>query len=144
MKTNKIITLIAVLLMLTFVINAQYTPEAADEAALKVYTKRIESNPKDFEAYFERGKIYNGKRGKTDKENSDFRDKAIKDFTKAIEIDPGSIKAYLERAKIYRFDSEPGQKDVTKAVSLIKEAQDKTRTATRKYSDEELNLLSGT
>lgn len=166
MKTNKIITLISILLLLTFVINAQYKPDATDEAALKVYAKRIESNPKDFDAYFERGKLYNRMLGKTDKETSDFPDKAIKDFTKAIELDQGSIKAYLERAKIYRRRSETrdlskdyipnskaydelqktyrgnnktlAERDEVKAASLIKEAQDKTRTANRKYSDEEL------
>lgn len=131
MKKINIIVLVSALMLTTFSINAQYKPDAADEAALKLYTKRIESNPKDFDAYFERGKLY--------LKVGYQKEKAVRDFTKAIELDPGSIKSYLERAKIYGFDSEPGEKDVAKVVSLIKDAQDKSRTGARKYSDEELN-----
>lgn len=48
-------------------------------------------------------------------------------------------KTYQERQKVYKGNNNLlAQSDETKAASLIKGAQDKSRTASRKYSDEEL------
>ena len=58
------------------------------------YTKAIELNPDDAEAYHNRGAAY------YDLGNLEL---AIKDYTKAIELDPDFARTYINRGLAYRL-----------------------------------------
>ncbi len=79
--------------------------------AVKAFSKAIELNPSDAEAYYNRGTAY-GMLANTQQ--------AIKDFNKAIELNPQFPVAYYNRGKAY---SELGNmqqtiKDYNKAIEL--------------------------
>jgi len=75
------------------------------------YTMVIEINPKDAEAYYNRGVIY---------ANKGQYDLAISDFTKAIEIDPRHAGAYSDRGVIYanKGQYDEAVDDFTKALEI--------------------------
>jgi tetratricopeptide (TPR) repeat protein len=81
------------------------------DSANGVYTKALEINSQNAEAYFKRGTAY--------LEKKDF-DSAIKDLTKAIEINPQYSQPYNNRGNAYKnkkdFDS--AFKDYTKAIEI--------------------------
>jgi tetratricopeptide (TPR) repeat protein len=130
MKTNKIFGVILVLVLMTLGVFAQ-SRDVDNQAAIKVYTNRIQADPKDSQAYFERGKVY--------RQVGD-EDKAIADFTKTIELEPTLIKAYLERAKLYRETEKTmlADADEAKAATIFKQAKSNPQTA-NKYGDDELS-----
>ena len=76
--------------------NFQLVPSvqaAADNSsAIDSYTKQIQQNPKDVEAYFNRGLMYHGKQN----------DKAIADFSMVIQLEPNKTRGYLQRGIAYR------------------------------------------
>ena len=69
-----------------------YMQEGNYEDAITYYTKALKVNPKDANAYNNRGIAW-GKKG-------DY-DNAIADFTKAVEIDPQFADAYKNRGSAY-------------------------------------------
>ncbi len=82
-------------------INEQFTLQLLQQkihknkkinSELAHYNKNIQANPDNWEAYFNRGRIYE-KRGKLEL--------AIADFSKVIELDKQHSYAYFERASIY-------------------------------------------
>ena len=72
--------------------NAYYSEKKFNKA-IEEYTEAIELNPKDANAYYNRGTVY----GKDIKEF----DKAIEDYNKTIEIDPKHANAYNNRGNVY-------------------------------------------
>ena len=76
------------------------------EMSLVDYSKAIELNPNDADAYYNKGCTY-GEAGEYDK--------AIADYSKVIEMDPSSADAYYNRGCAY---SEKGEVD--KAVGNLK------------------------
>ena len=78
---------------------------------IRDYTRAIERNPKDSEAYRRRGNAEYGK---------EEWDRAIADFTRAIELDPESHVAYMNRAWAHAKKEEYGAaiKDIQKAIQL--------------------------
>ena len=69
-----------------------YNKKGQHEKAISDLNKAIQINPKNAEAYNNRGYAY---------VNKGQYDKAISDFTKAIEINPRSASAYNNRAFVY-------------------------------------------
>ena len=78
---------------------------------IRDYTRAIERNPKDSEAYRRRGNAEYGK---------EEWDRAIADFSRAIELDPESPVAYMNRAWAHAKKEEYGAaiKDIQKAIQL--------------------------
>ena len=78
--------------------NIQLTPvvQAASQSsgnfAIDKYTQEIQQNPKDVDAYFNRGLMY----------NSEKNDKAIADFSMVIQLEPNKTRGYLHRGIAYR------------------------------------------
>ena len=79
------------------------------DLAFEDYSKAIEINPDNADAYFYRGFVYELKRNAR---------KAIKDYDKAIELNPEHIDAYVARAGVANRDSELVIKDYSKAIEL--------------------------
>jgi Flp pilus assembly protein TadD len=81
------------------------------DKAIEVYTKAIELDPNDAEAYNNRGLEYH---------NKGQYDSAIGDYTKAIELDPNYFYAYNNRGNAYankgQYDS--AIEDYNKAIAL--------------------------
>jgi len=67
------------------------------EQAIANYTKAIELDTQNVEAYIGRGTAYHA---------DDQHDMAISDYTKAIEIEPMNAKAYCWRAGAYRIKNQ--------------------------------------
>ena len=72
------------------------------------FTEAIKLNPKNTDAYIERGKTYFEKAKTISEYEDEYEDKcrtlytqAIADFTEAIKLDPRNAGAYIERGKIY-------------------------------------------
>ena len=86
-----------------------YEGKGEHDLAFKDYSKVIEINPDDADAYFCRGFIYELKR------NSE---EAIKDYDKAIELNPDHVDAYIYRAGVTNRDSALVIKDYSKAIEL--------------------------
>ncbi len=83
-----------------------------DDLAIEDYSRAIDINPDDADAYFYRGFTYRLKR--------DY-EKAIKDYNKAIKLKPDHAAAHLHRADAYRVtgrDSELVIKDYSTAIEL--------------------------
>jgi hypothetical protein len=78
---------------------------------IRDYTRAIERNPKDSEAY--------RLRGYAEYQNEDW-DRAIADYTRAIELDPNSHVAYMNRAWAHAKKEQYGAaiKDIQKASQL--------------------------
>ena len=93
---------------LTSVVNA--AAQGSGNFAIDKYTKEIQQNPKDVEAYFSRGLMYSGK------EN----DKAIADFSMVIKLEPNKTRGYLHRGIAYRNAKQYDKavQDFDKAVSM--------------------------
>jgi tetratricopeptide (TPR) repeat protein len=80
--------------------------------ACRAFTKVIEINPENYNAFLERGRLYFILRQPLD---------AIDDFSKAIDLKPGDSRAHLERAKCYHLALRAGDKslaDYSQAISL--------------------------
>lgn len=95
--------------------NIQLTPvvqaaPSSGNAAIDAYTREIEQNPKDVDAYFHRGLMYNGK------EN----DKAIADFSMVIKLEPNKTRGYLHRGIAYRNSGQYDKavQDFDKVISM--------------------------
>lgn len=90
---------------------ARYWQKSDFDGAITDYTRAIELDPEDAEAYNYRGfaHLYNG----------DI-DKAIADYTKAIDIDQELTEAYKDRATAYLANSnfDNAINDYTKAIQL--------------------------
>ncbi len=81
---------------------------SASDEKIYCYTKAIESNPKDIDAYFKRGELY---------DHQGEYDKAIADYSQVINLDPKYALAYNNRgAAHYR------QHRCDKAISDYSEA----------------------
>ena len=87
------------------------SPDSANEYAIKMYTEDIQKNPKDANAYFMRGSIYNL--------NKQI-DKAIEDFSMYIRLEPNDQRGHLNRGIAYRDIGQYDKaiKDFNKAISL--------------------------
>ncbi|MGA1826355.1 MAG: tetratricopeptide repeat protein [bacterium] len=85
--------------------------EGDHDRTMADYTKAIEINPKDADAYYHRGLILM---------NGGEYSQAIADFTKAIEIDPKYADAYNSRGAAYAIkgEFERAWEDVYQAQSL--------------------------
>ena len=83
---------------------------AADSSATDRYTKEIQQNPKDVDAYFNRGLMYNGEQN----------DKAIADFSMVIKLEPNEVRGYLHRGIAYRNAGQYDKavQDFNKVISL--------------------------
>jgi hypothetical protein len=79
--------------------------------AISDQTKAFETNPKDAEAYYNRGIAY---------ANTGQHDQAISDYTKALELNPGYAEAYNNRGKAYSSKGQHDQaiSDSTKALEM--------------------------
>jgi tetratricopeptide (TPR) repeat protein len=88
-----------------------YDKQGDFDKAIDNFTKTIEINPNDADAYYNRGIAY-GKKGEFDK--------AIVDFTKAIEINPKYADAYNNRGMAYRKKGELDKAiaDYTKTIEI--------------------------
>ncbi len=79
------------------------------EGAILEYTKAIELDPTNANAYVGRGDVYSAQildytyYTKKDKSTTDL---AIADFTKAIQLDPNLAAAYTARARVYNYIGE--------------------------------------
>lgn len=84
--------------------------QSSGNASIDAYTREIEQNPKDVDAYFNRGMMYNGK----------DNDKAIADFSMVIQLEPNKARGYLYRGIAYRnagqYDN--AVRDFDKAISM--------------------------
>ena len=82
--------------------------------AIQDFTKVIELNPDDAEAYYFRGSTYYSQG------EHNHAIKAIKDFTKAIELNPDDAETYHFRGFIHYSNGEYDHaiKDFTKAIEL--------------------------
>lgn len=76
-------------LFLSVIITLYFSLASFAEDEKDYYDKAIETNPKNADAYLNRGTYY---------QNLNNNQQAIEDFTKAIEIDPKLEKAYVSRA----------------------------------------------
>ena len=85
--------------------------ERTTAEAISEYTKAIELDPKNAEAYNNRGAAYN---------DSDQFDKAISDCSKAIELNPKLAEAYCNRGMAYNNTGQPIKaiSDCTHAIVL--------------------------
>ena len=81
------------------------------DAALTEFTRALEADPKDAEAYNNRGSMYTFKRR---------YDQALADFGKALELHPKYAKAYYNRALAYYYqgDYDRAIADLTRAIEL--------------------------
>ena len=77
------------------------------DVLIKNFTDAIKSNPRDAEAYFNRGLVYHSK------PDPDY-DKAISDYTRALKLDAGLEGAYNNRGNAY---SEKPKPDYDKAIA---------------------------
>ncbi|MBO0797932.1 MAG: tetratricopeptide repeat protein [Blastocatellia bacterium] len=74
------------------------------------YTKDIERDPNDADAYHNRGGYYMAKAD---------RERAIADFTKAIELKPNDVASYLSRGLVYAPDDrDRAFADFAKAIEI--------------------------
>ena len=82
-----------------------------------IYTLQIQRNPKDYEAYFNRGKAY---------QVLELYDLAVDDFSKAILINRNYAKAYHYRGVTYANlgNEKKAQEDFEKARELGYTADD--------------------
>ncbi|MCA2554169.1 MAG: tetratricopeptide repeat protein, partial [Microcystis sp. M04BS1] len=78
------------------------------------YNKAIELNPRDAEAYLNRGVIY-ARQGKPDL--------ALSDFNQAININPRYAEAYANRGVLYysRQEREKAIRDLRQAAELFRQ-----------------------
>jgi tetratricopeptide (TPR) repeat protein len=76
-----------------FNLGIQFKSEGKDELAIENFTKAIELNPNDANAYIERARAY---------KYNDFN-KALNDYTKAIELNPNEADFYIKRADAYHY-----------------------------------------
>ncbi len=81
------------------------------DLAMSYYTEAIRINPKQPDAYFNRGVIY---------EKKGEHDKALAEFTEAIGIKPKYANAYNNRGAIYREKGENDKAlaDYTAAIQI--------------------------
>ena len=81
------------------------------DGALEAFSKAIEKEPEQAEAYLHRGYVY-GNRGELQK--------ALDDFDQAITIDPDYIEAYYNRGFIYHYfeDYKKAGADFDKVIEL--------------------------
>ncbi|MGE0769943.1 MAG: tetratricopeptide repeat protein, partial [Hyphomicrobiaceae bacterium] len=93
--------------------NAYYEIKAYGKA-IADYTAIIRANPKDANAYYNRGRVHKAKR--------DF-DRAIADYSRAIEIVPRMSPFYAFRGDVY---AEKGDKD--RAIQEYRKALNISRT----------------
>jgi tetratricopeptide (TPR) repeat protein len=82
------------------------------QQAVADFSKVIQVEPKNAQAYSERGDCY---------DKLDQLENAIADYNKAIQIDPGNCNAYQGRARVYRKKKQYSQalSDCDKALQLI-------------------------
>lgn len=82
-----------------------------DDRAMESYDNAIRLNPTYFQAYNNRGNIF---------EKKGSLDQAISDYTKALVINPGYAQAYLNRAAAYaaRGEADKAISDYTTAIGL--------------------------
>ena len=86
--------------------------EVDEEKAIVLFTKIINLDPENSEAYNNRGLYYL---------RNDELDKAIADFSKVIELYPEDIEAYYTRASVYLRREETEKEalaDFTKIIEL--------------------------
>ena len=87
-------------------------------AAIADFTKVIEIQPENFEAYYERGNVYIH----IEEEDSDYQyyQLAIADFSKAIELKANYAEAYNRRGDVYYILKEPEKalEDYNKAIQF--------------------------
>ena len=95
-------------------------------SAIEYFDKAILENPKNVDAYLERGAA---------KAELDKYESAIEDFNKAIELEPTNSDAYLGRAAVYSETgyNESSLKDLNKAVEL--------NPCVKTYSSRALNYI---
>jgi tetratricopeptide (TPR) repeat protein len=88
-----------------------YEEKGPFDKAISNYTKALEFNPRDADAYFHRGNAY---------DNKGQYDEAISDFTKALEINPRDAKAYYNRGATYgkKRQYDEAISDFTKALEI--------------------------
>jgi tetratricopeptide (TPR) repeat protein len=88
-----------------------YYDKKDNDRAIADYSKAIELNQQNANAYFDRGNAYLGKND---------HDRAIVDYSKAIELNPQYAEAYYNRAVAYNVkgDKERSDADAGKAAQL--------------------------
>ncbi|OKH34171.1 hypothetical protein NIES2101_39405 [Calothrix sp. HK-06] len=88
-----------------------YAYQEKSDLAIADFTKAIQINPQDAQAYYNRGLVYD------DQKKSDL---AIADFTKAIQINPQYVQAYNYRGVVYddQKKSDLAIADFTKAIQI--------------------------
>jgi tetratricopeptide (TPR) repeat protein len=87
-----------------------YAKKGQPDLAIADFNKALEINPKDADAYSNRGSVRREKRQ---------YDQAISDLNKALEINPNFDMAYYQRGRVYYLKGE-----YNKSWSDIKRAQD--------------------
>ena len=88
------------------------------------YTTALEINPKDVDAYIERGKAYGIK--------GDYKH-VILDYTKAIEFRPEGADLYIERGYAYtqKGDYNRTISDYDKAMGIKDKAMETNKSSTK-------------
>src|SRR5208283_97365 len=116
MATNRAKLVLAVIglilsLLLATMALAESNSASENQQTINDYNKAIELNPKDADAYYNRGNAYKVLRN--------FK-QAISDYNKAIELDPKDADAYRNRGIAYKVlgNFEQAINDYSKAIEL--------------------------
>ena len=101
-------------------IEGAYNEKRLYDNAIADFTKFIELDPNDAEAYYRRGGAYYG--------NEDY-DQAIADCTRAIELRQNYADAYFIRASGYAYNGEKNNalSDLEKAITLDKSYKERAQ-----------------
>ncbi len=114
-KVTKWVTILVIITGIICILGMEYVAyrksRIKQDQAISDFNKALEINPKDAEAYFNRG-IVHLEKGRYEQ--------AISDYTKALEIDPRNAKVYLKRGNAYEGEGKYKQAifDYTKALEI--------------------------
>jgi len=100
---------------------AQFTKDPQYDRAIDLYSKAIEADPKNVQAYEGRADSY---------ESLKHYDKAIADLTQSIAVEPQNVSAYKNRASIYYYHLDEGDRaiaDLTEAINLATKEKSESR-----------------
>ncbi|BAZ13230.1 tetratricopeptide repeat protein [Calothrix sp. NIES-4071] len=115
--------------------GAVYADQKKSDLAIADYTKAIQINPQDAQAYSNRGVVY------ASEKKSDL---AIADYTKAIQINPQFANAYYNRGIVYASEkkSDLAIADYTKAIQINPQDAQAYYNRGNRYADQKKSDLA--